>query len=982
MVVSLLLAKSRSTGKFHERRTKEMKKYFSTWGHILRGCVVALAGVVLLSVFLTQYQAGAAMQRQSANSQLKLDVAARRMAQNAIDYGADWATYDEFSLAKLETMAYVMDSMKGVEPDLAAYAKQWELETLYVCDADGKVLSAYGGTAATLQEAELTKLLEGRIYDAVDDLCFFKASLSDGRLLVGGRQAAELFAKQDERLTAAYALRNITVGETGYIAAINTSDGTIAYAKNETLIGQSVSVLGLNIGAQDGQEDMLRIDGKEWFVRYQRVDEDTLFAALVSQDELLDATFTPVKIALAVFAFAVLMLILYSAFIRSDMAEGRIESDVRCLGKLRYDKNLSQKLRGVLIMGVAAIFAVSWYGQSLSAISRQRSLSEETLTAVQDMLDADNARIAELTEQYREEYSRRAENIAWAFSMNPALVSDEHLTALAEKAQALSIWVFNRQGRAVATSSVYKDFILSEDPESQSYEFWDVVKGYKTLLVQDLRANDVSGRLMQYVGVQRTDTSGMVQLGLTPSYLEERLQTTGLTHALNSIAVENDGFLFAVDVESGLFSAYPKAQYVGRAAADYGLTEAALTDGYIGNQSIDGIDYFVCAQRHGDELICVAVPTAAVNESAAWTALIVAAASLLALLIIFLLSVLVSSKTPAPAKATTSNGQYFETKRADGTRQITQTATSRWSDTAQHWSDMLANQKIRLVAGGLLTVIALVGMLYIASCRGTYDSSSLLSFILSRRWEYRLNLFSVSYVLIVLLEVCVLAVILRRVIMLICRNLGARGETVGRLLGSFIKYVAVIGTLFYGLTFFGFDSSTLLASAGILTLIVGLGAQALVSDILAGIFIVFEGEFQVGDIVTIDGWTGEVQEIGIRTTKVRNSGDNVKIFRNSAVSGVVNMTRQLSYACISVSVVHGESLEKVESIIKSELDIMRKDLPGIVNGPFFKGITAISNSSVTVQITAQCEEAERVALESSLMREVKLALIRNGIDIG
>ncbi len=958
-----------------------MKKHLSTLKYVLRSGAIALAGVVLLSVFLTQFQMGSALQRQRANAQLKLDIATRRMTQNAVDYQTDWATYDEFSLAKLETMAYVMDSMEGVAPDLAAYAKQWDLEVLYLCDEQGKVLDAYGGTAASMQEANLTKLLEGRVYDAVGDLCFFKVPLKDGRLLVGGRQAAELFTRQDARLTEAHALQDIAVGETGYIAAVNIVDGVITYAKDETLIGQSASALGLDTSAQDGQESVIRLDGKEWYVRYHRVDEDTLFAAMVSQDELLDATFTPVRIALAVFAFAVFMMILYSAFIRHDIATGRIESDVRSLGKLRYDKNLAQKLRGVLLMGVAAVFAVSWYGQSLSAISRQRSLSEDTLAAVQEMLDTDSARIAELTEEYRQEYSGRTENIAWALQMNPALVSDEHLTAMAEKAQALSIWVFNRQGRAVATSSVYKDFVLGDDPESQSYAFWDVVKGYKPLLVQELRENDASGRLMQYVGAQRLDAPGMVQLGLTPSYLEARLQTTGLAHTLGSAAVENEGFLFAVDMTSGQFSVYPKEQYVGRAAADYGLTEAALTDGYIGHQTIDGADYFLCCHRQGNQLICVATPTAAVNASSAQAALMVALASLLVLLIIFLMSVLAHPNTTVAAKAQ-PGGKYFEATRADGTRQISQTATSRWSDTAQRWSDMLAGQKITLVAGAALTLIALVVMLYIASCRGRYDASSLLSFILSKRWEYRLNLFSVSYVLIVLLEVCVISTLLRRGILAVCRNLGSRGETVGRLLGSFIKYVAVIGTLFYGLTFFGFDSSTLLASAGILTLIVGLGAQALVSDILAGIFIVFEGEFQVGDIVDIGGWTGEVQEIGIRTTKVRNSGDNVKIFRNSAVAGVVNMTKQLSYALISVTVVHGESLEKVENIIKAELDVMRKNLPGIVGGPYFKGITAISNSSVTVQITAQCEEAERAALESSLMREIKLALIRNGIDIG
>ena len=84
--------------------------------------------------------------------------------------------------------------------------------------------------------------------------------------------------------------------------------------------------------------------------------------------------------------------------------------------------------------------------------------------------------------------------------------------------------------------------------------------------------------------------------------------------------------------------------------------------------------------------------------------------------------------------------------------------------------------------------------------------------------------------------------------------------------------------------------------AGVLALIIGLGSQSLVADILAGIFIVFEGEFQVGDIVIIDGWRGEVKEIGIRTTKLVDVGGNIKIVNNSEIKTIINQTQELSLA--------------------------------------------------------------------------------------
>ena len=117
-----------------------------------------------------------------------------------------------------------------------------------------------------------------------------------------------------------------------------------------------------------------------------------------------------------------------------------------------------------------------------------------------------------------------------------------------------------------------------------------------------------------------------------------------------------------------------------------------------------------------------------------------------------------------------------------------------------------------------------------------------------------------------------------------------RAVTIVKLLESFIKWVIAIVAIMMVLHAWGVDTATLLASAGILTLIIGLGAESLVADILAGIFMVFEGTFQVGDIVIINDWRGTVQEIGIRTTKIVDAGGNINIVNNSEITMVINQT--------------------------------------------------------------------------------------------
>ena len=147
--------------------------------------------------------------------------------------------------------------------------------------------------------------------------------------------------------------------------------------------------------------------------------------------------------------------------------------------------------------------------------------------------------------------------------------------------------------------------------------------------------------------------------------------------------------------------------------------------------------------------------------------------------------------------------------------------------------------------------------------------------------------------------------------------------TVALLLLNLAKWVVAIASVFLIMGAWGADTTMMLASAGVLTLIIGLGSQALVQDILAGIFIVFEGDFQVGDIVIIDGWRGEVKAIGIRTTKLVDAGGNIKIINNADIRSTINQTQELSVAKCYVGVSYGDRIEAVEKVIADNLELIK-----------------------------------------------------------
>lgn len=205
--------------------------------------------------------------------------------------------------------------------------------------------------------------------------------------------------------------------------------------------------------------------------------------------------------------------------------------------------------------------------------------------------------------------------------------------------------------------------------------------------------------------------------------------------------------------------------------------------------------------------------------------------------------------------------------------------------------------------------------------------------------------------------------------------------TVALLLLNLVKWVVAIASVFLIMGAWGADTTLMLASAGVLTLIIGLGSQALVQDILAGIFIVFEGDFQVGDIVIIDGWRGEVKAIGIRTTKLVDAGGNIKIMNNSDIRSIVNQTQELSVAKCYVGVSYGDRIEAIEKVIADNLPKIKEKIPAVIEGPFYKGVSELADSAVVLLFVAKCKEADIYQVQRDLNREIKIVFDDNNVNI-
>ncbi len=208
-----------------------------------------------------------------------------------------------------------------------------------------------------------------------------------------------------------------------------------------------------------------------------------------------------------------------------------------------------------------------------------------------------------------------------------------------------------------------------------------------------------------------------------------------------------------------------------------------------------------------------------------------------------------------------------------------------------------------------------------------------------------------------------------------------KGATVSSLVRSLIKWAVIIVAIFLILKKWGVDTAKILASIGILALIIGLGCQTLISDIVAGIFLVADDAFEVGDIVVIDGFRGTVIEIGLKSTKIEDAGGNVKLVSNSAITSMVNLTDSLSLAIVEISIPYEENLARTETLLMERLKDMQKRIPSIVEGPFYKGVEDMADSAVILKVIAKVKEEDRFQATRDMKRDIYIFLNENAITV-
>jgi small conductance mechanosensitive channel len=209
-----------------------------------------------------------------------------------------------------------------------------------------------------------------------------------------------------------------------------------------------------------------------------------------------------------------------------------------------------------------------------------------------------------------------------------------------------------------------------------------------------------------------------------------------------------------------------------------------------------------------------------------------------------------------------------------------------------------------------------------------------------------------------------------------------RAATIISVLGKLASSLIWLAALVMALTETGFHIEPLLAGIGVAGLALGLGAQTLIKDWLGGFFLLLEDQLRIGDSVVINGISGSVEEINLRTTLLRGENGAVHVIANGSITALSNLTREYSYYVFETTIAHGSDADRALSIIQSAGSELAQDelFRNLILAPIeVMGIDRLAERGASVKARIKTLPSKQAVVGRELNRRVKALMDQAGI---
>ena len=210
---------------------------------------------------------------------------------------------------------------------------------------------------------------------------------------------------------------------------------------------------------------------------------------------------------------------------------------------------------------------------------------------------------------------------------------------------------------------------------------------------------------------------------------------------------------------------------------------------------------------------------------------------------------------------------------------------------------------------------------------------------------------------------------------------GPRAITIGKLISNIFKYFLWFAVIMAILGEMNVNITPFIASAGVIGLAIGFGAQEIIKDFISGFFIIFEESFNVDDVIEIDGFKGKVLSLGLRTTQIMNWKGEIKVMNNGDIRSLINSSKSSSIAIVNFGVAYETDLLKLQKLMDVFEQNSYSKYDNIIETPVFLGITELDDSSINMRLIAKTKTLLHYQIERDLKRDLVIYLKENKIDI-
>ena len=906
-----------------------------------------------------------------------LDTAANRYTEAAEQTAREVSFSNKSRQERCAMLGVLLDTYNTLNdvPDRDAVSALFSADQVWLLDGSGGLLRG-DALPEELTPQQTARLLNGDNILTAESGMYYSAPCRFGTVLCRYEgMPAHVEESQSDLHTI---ISGISLPEDTTLLALDT-EGRYLVGFNDKQTGTACRAYSQLL---ENSSPYTLIGNNQYYCVSRQMEDGTLLVAATGITGLAMTIFRAIQLPLILFTMVTLGVLLYALLLLTDRnIRAMRHHQFRLLGPLSIDTTLLPRLSVVAVSGAVLLCAITMFAQTLFALSQQNISAALSLNSLQEEIETRRRKEEDLYNDAMDACFEHVHQLAASIALQPAMMETENLKRCAALLDCYSIDVYDSSAKCVASSDSNVGYSLSSVPGTASYTCRDVLTGDWQDVAADAEPDEFGvDPQFFYIATRRRDAVGLVRLTVSSREIDALNSQTSLSAAAASADFGENNRPFLIDSATGTFRYAVPERLIDTPAAEAGIQTTALQDNYAGYQRIAGEDHYVNVRQYGELWMLCAVPRSVLSRDRAGVALSTTRDGVVMLAVLLLLACLHwggqqqgSTTEAAPRRRAAS------TYTPNGHR-VNPPVMGKHTQSVAAWDDHTPEEKFLHLLGWLcFFTVAITGASALAS--GVMDANSILSYVMAGGWDRGMNIFAVTAIMLLFTTVLSISWVVRKIIMVTTRYLGARGETAGRQLNSAIKYISVVGAAFYSLSLMGVHTSTLLASAGILSAVIGFGAQSLTGDILAGICIVFEGEFRVGDMVTIDGWRGVVLEVGLRTTKVENLEGDIQIFNNSVIRQVINMTQEYSLVVCNVSVDYGEDLERVEQVLQEGLPEIRRRLPDIVAGPTYEDVQDLGDSGVVLRISAYCREENRLILRRALNREIKLLFDRKGVTI-